>query len=442
MSQEPSKPETNYNSISEDFEDSQKKMPKDPMKIELDDNGDNNPQLNTGINIINKLIPSDNDTPLKAQINPKKDKNEFISKKRKKKKKSDETKGNKKENKTNSDNSFKEGMKPVLLSVKTIIEIKGNITFPNLDCNDFIKGLKQNKILYRSKVYQIIGYIKKYRKILMKAKPANSEDEKIFNYFLINTFEDLFKEYYKNNRKFLIGGEYKTIGLFKIFEEVLNHKKKEGEKNIVGFIDASEKIYNNFEGCRERQNKIRLKNFDKVKIQKFDNLKTIESLRENTINNRSTQIQEIKPIIPDNKENLINESNGINILNNRLCGGSDDLEFKLKTNNWLENPLSNSNSELISQDEESLPNLGNCLNKSSNYLGMELRTTSNQSFNQNPINLFIREERDDNIYYFFRNERFIDNFWEKEVNRLDYSFSPPSGGYYINNNFDKLFKLH
>ena len=441
MSQEPSKPETNYNSISEDFEDSQKKIPKDPMKIELDDNGDNNPQLNTGINKINKLIPSDNDTPLKAQINPKKDKNEFISKKRKKKKKSDETKGNKKENKTNSDNSFKEGMKPVLLSVKTIIEIKGNITFLNFDCNDFIKGLKQNKILYRSKVYQIIGYIKKYRKILMKAKPANSEDEKIFNYFLINTFEDLFKEYYKNNRKFLIGGEYKTIGLFKIFEEVLNHKIKEGEKNIVGFIDASKKIYNNFEGCRERQNKIRLKRFDKVKIQKFDNLKTIESLRENTINNRSTQIQEIKPIIPDNKENLINESNGINILNYRLCGGSDDLEFKLETNNWLGNPLSNSNSELISQIEESIPNLGNCLNKSSNYLSMELRTTSNQSF-KNPINLFIREERDDNIY-FFRNGRFIDNFWELEVNRLDYSFSPsPSEGYHINNNFDKLFKLH
>ena len=438
MSQEPSKPETNYNSISEDFEDSQKKIPKDPMKIELDDNGDNNPQLNTGINLINKLIPSDNDTPLKAQINPKKDKNEFISKKRKKKKKSDETKGNKKENKTNSDNSFKEGMKPVLLSVKTIIEIKGNITFPNLDCNDFIKGLKQNKILYRSKVYQIIGYIKKYRKILMKAKPANSEDEKIFNYFLINTFEDLFKEYYKNNRKFLIGGEYKTIGLFKIFEEVLNHKQKEGEKNIVGFIDASEKIYNNFEGCRERQSKIPLKHFDKVKIKKFDNLKTTESLRENTINNRSTQIQEIKPIIPDNKENLINESNGIN---NQLHDGSDDLEFKIETNNWLGNPLSNSNSELISQIEESIPNLGNCLNKSSNSLGMELRTTSNQSF-KNPINLFIREERDDNIY-FFRNGRFIDNFWEKEVNRLDYSLSPPpSEGYHINNNFDKLFKLH
>jgi len=101
--------------------------------------------------------------------------------------------------------------------------IKGNITFPNLDCNDFIKGLKQNKWRYRSKVYQIIGYIKKYRKILMKAKPANSEDEKIFNYFLINTFEDLFKEYYKNNRKFLIGGEYKTIGGFKIFDNMFTN---------------------------------------------------------------------------------------------------------------------------------------------------------------------------------------------------------------------------
>ena len=158
MSQEPSKPETNYNSISEDFEDSQKKIPKDPMKIELDDNGDygdNNPQLNTGINLINKLIPSDNYTPLKAQISQKKDKNEYISKKRKKKKKTDETKGNEKEKKSNSDNSFKEGMKPFLLSVKSIIEIKGDITFPNFDCNYFIKGLKQNKILYRSKMYQI-----------------------------------------------------------------------------------------------------------------------------------------------------------------------------------------------------------------------------------------------------------------------------------------------
>lgn len=92
MSQEPSKPETNYNSISEDFEDSQKKIPKDPMKIELDDNGDNNPQLNTGINKINKIIPSDNEKPLKAQINQKKDKNEYISKKRKKKKKTKEMK--------------------------------------------------------------------------------------------------------------------------------------------------------------------------------------------------------------------------------------------------------------------------------------------------------------------------------------------------------------
>ena len=142
MSQEPSKPEPNYNLISEDFENNQQKTPKDPIKIELDGNDDNNPQLNTGINKINKIIPSDNEKPLKAQINQKKDKNEYISKKRKKKKKTDETKGNEKEKKSNSDNSFKEGMKPFLLSVKSIIEIKGDITFPNFDCNYFIKGLK------------------------------------------------------------------------------------------------------------------------------------------------------------------------------------------------------------------------------------------------------------------------------------------------------------
>ena len=319
------------------------------MKIDLE--GNNQPSK-TEI----KLISSDNKTPFKDKIIPKKCKNDFISKKRKNKKKSDGSKKNKKEKKILSGNSFKEGLKPILLSAKTIIEKKGNIKFPNFDCNYFIGGIKQNKILLKSKMYQIIGYNYEYKQILEKARADNSEDEKILNYFLTSTFEDLFKEYYNNNRDFTIGGKKQTIGLFKIFKEVLEHKQKNEEKNIDGFIDASKKIFNNFEGCKEKPNRTLLSYYDKVKIERFDDLdnkeETIKRLDINENNNESIQIQEENHIILNNEEMKKNENINMDQLNNDSVSFHVPLNYEEIIERDHFNSFQNSHNYYIWENEE------------------------------------------------------------------------------------------
>ena len=352
MNKEPTRTDPNYEPLKEDFENNQSSqaLSKDPMKIDLE--GNNQPSK-TEI----KLISLDNDAPFNAKIIPKKCKNDFISKKRKNKKKSDGSKKNKKEKKILSGNSFKEGLKPILLSAKTIIEKKGNIKFHNFDCNYFLGGIKQNKILYKSKMYQIIGYNYEYKQILEKARADNSEDEKILNYFLTSTFEDLFKEYYNNNRDFTIGGKKQTIGLFKIFEEVLEHKKKNEEKNIDGFIDASKKIFNNFEGCKERLNKVPLQYYDTVKIERFDYL-NIKSLDINENIYELPHIQEEVLIFPDDEEleqyefiSNIGQSDSDSV---SLSHFHFNFEEILERNNFYFNRLENLNINYPRENEEIL----------------------------------------------------------------------------------------
>ena len=351
MNKEPTRTDPNYEPLKEDFENNQSSqaLSKDPMKIDLE--GNNQPSK-TEI----KLISLDNDAPFNAKIIPKKCKNDFISKKRKNKKKSDGSKKNKKEKKILSGNSFKEGLKPILLSAKTIIEKKGNIKFPNFDCNYFIGGIKQNKILYKSKMYQIIGYNYEYKQILENARADNSEDEKILNYFLTSTFEDLFKEYYNNNRDFTIGGKKQTIGLFKIFKEVLEHKQKNEEKNIDGFIDASKKIFNKFEGCKEKPNRTLLSYYDRVKIERFDDLdkkeETIKRLDINENNNESLQIQKEGHIMPNNEEMKKNENISMAQLNNDSVSFHVPLNYEeiIEMDNF--NSFQNSHNNYIWENEE------------------------------------------------------------------------------------------
>ena len=247
-------------------------------------------------------------------------------------------------------------MKPILLSTKTIIEKKGNIKFPNFDCNYFLGGIKQNKILLKSKMYQIIGYNYEFKQILEKARADNSEDEKILNYFLTSTFEDLFKEYFKNNRDFIIGGKKQTIGLFKIFKEVLEHKQKNEEKNIDGFIDASKKIFNNFEGCKEKPNRTLLSYYDRVKIERFDDLdkkeETIKRLDINENNNESIQIQKEGHIMPNNEEMKKNENINMDQLNNDSVSFHVPLNYEeiIEMDNF--NSFQNSHNYYILENEE------------------------------------------------------------------------------------------
>ena len=167
----------------------------------------------------------------------------------------------------------------MLLIIKIIIEIFGNITLPDFDCNDFVGGTLQNEILCKSKMYQIFGSNEDYKKILENAEPVKSEDEKKFNYFLTRTFEELFKEYYNNNRNFLIEGKYETIDLFRTFSEEIKRRKekvyesddgKKKEEKINNFIEASKLIFNNFKGCKKRL-RASLKYYDEINIDRFDN---------------------------------------------------------------------------------------------------------------------------------------------------------------------------
>ena len=436
MLEGPSRSEPNLDSISEDFEKSNSKQdqPKAHISYEHDDNGSNNQQLKTGLNNLNQKIISDNVIPLNDKI-PKIVKDNCLSKKRKRKKKS-------KEIIPNFDNSFKAALRPILGSVVDIAKITGKIEFLKFKSDYYLGGIKQNNILYKSRMYQILGFKKDedkekdedkdYKKILEEAKFDNLEDEKIFNYFLTSKYGDLYKKYYTNDRKFLIGGEEKTIKHFKIYEEALKSKRK----NIYGFIKASEKIFNNFEGCKEGVNKSHPKHYDTVKIERFNNLIAKESLEGNTSDDGSTKIQKKDPFITDTKEKSMNESKIMaqeyNQINNISYISSNLMKYEEK--------IDKKNEKSKSQNESSMPREENGLIKNNSSV-MDLRNITFHLSNQLPINLFNIEERDDNNI--FQNyENFFDSLKENEDNEQDYLFSPLSEGSYIYNNFDMKSKFH
>ena len=248
----------NYDSIDSDFQDNHQSEEYSENFIQRNLNDDeevdiNNHQSETGINMSNDLVPIINEAS--HNENNSENKKDFISKKRKKTKTSNE----KKENKNK--------------------KVFGNITLPKFDCNEFVGGTSQNKILCESKIYQIFSSNEDYKKILEETEPANPEDKKIFNYFLTRTFNYLFQKYYLNDRVFLIEGKKETITLFRTFSEEKKRRKEKvyeldneekKEEKIKNFIDASKLIFNNFEGCKRRE-RAELKHYDEIKIDKFEN---------------------------------------------------------------------------------------------------------------------------------------------------------------------------
>ena len=306
MINDPFNTSPNYDSIDSDFQDNHQSEEYSENFIQQNLNDEevdiNNHQSETGINMSNDLVPIINEAP--HNENNSENKKDFISKKRKKTKKSNvknENK-NKKEKYSNRDNSIKEGIKALLLIIKIIIEIFGNITLSKFDCNEFVGGTSQNKILCKSKIYQIFSSNEDYKNILEETEPANPEDKKIFNYFLTRTFNYLFQKYYLNDRVFLIEGKKETITLFRTFSEEKKRRKEKvyeldneekKEEKIKNFIDASELIFNNFEGCKTRK-RAKLKHYDKIKIDKFENYLKQNN---NIDNNKEKEKEEIHNLI-------------------------------------------------------------------------------------------------------------------------------------------------
>ena len=206
-------------------------------------------------------------------VKPKKGKNNFD-------KIDEEIKKSEKKVKFNSDNSIKEAMKAFLLKMKSMIETSGDFIFNNFDCNDILGGVKQNELVRKSKLYQILGYKDEYRKILENAKPEYAEK---FNYFLSSNFGFLFDKYFLNNRKFNINGKEEEVLEFKTLNDEIKRRRekvyniydeKEREERINNFIYSSYLVFNDFKDCQQGEVKAKKGLIDYIqnRIEKFEKI--------------------------------------------------------------------------------------------------------------------------------------------------------------------------
>ena len=217
-------------------------------------------------------------------------KNTFIGKKTKKPKTNSQKKGENNEDKNgkktkksetkikfNKDNSIKESMRAFILIMKIFIEILGDIIFNNFNCNDILGGVKQNEIIRKAKLYQILGYNAEYRKILRNAKPKNEEK---FNYFLSRNFGFLFEKYFLNDRKFNINGKEEPVEEFKTINYEIKRRREKvyikddeitRKEKINNFIYASFLFFNDLKGCEQRDVKADkgLIDYTENRIEKF-----------------------------------------------------------------------------------------------------------------------------------------------------------------------------
>ena len=176
-----------------------------------------------------------------------------------------------------SDNSIKQSIRAFILNMKSMFKIGEDITLENFNCNKILGGVKQNKLIRKAKLYQILGYKEEYRKILRNAKPKNAEK---FNYFLSSNFGFLFDKYFLNDRKFNINGKEEEVLEFKTLNDEIKRRRKheykeyeekEREERINIFIYFSYLVFNDFKDCESREVKDEegLKDYTQNRIEKF-----------------------------------------------------------------------------------------------------------------------------------------------------------------------------
>ena len=176
-----------------------------------------------------------------------------------------------------SDNSIKQSIRAFILNMKSMFKIGEDITLENFNCNKILGGVKQNKLIRKAKLYQILGYKEEYRKILRNAKPKNAEK---FNYFLSSNFGFLFDKYFLNDRKFNINGKEEEVLEFKTLNDEIKRRReheykeyeeKEREERINIFIYSSYLVFNDFKDCESREVKDEkgLRDYTQNRIEKF-----------------------------------------------------------------------------------------------------------------------------------------------------------------------------
>ena len=176
-----------------------------------------------------------------------------------------------------SDNWIKQSIRAFILNMKSMFNTGEDITLEKFNCKKILGGVKQNKLIRKAKLYQILGYKEEYRKILRNAKPKNAEK---FNYFLSSNFGFLFDKYFLNDRKFNINGKEEEVLEFKTLKDEIKRRReheykeyeeKEREERINIFIYSSYLVFNDFKDCESREVKDEkgLKDYTQNRIEKF-----------------------------------------------------------------------------------------------------------------------------------------------------------------------------
>ena len=271
--------------------------------------------------IIQKNCSSDENSPFKGDTS-KKDSNEFIGRKTKrqgKKKKSKTTKNNeditktKKEDEFNQDDFFRNAINALIWNMEVMIEVDGDIIFNNFQCKEIVGGVKQNELIMKAKLYQVLNYKDKYRDILIKAKPKTKQKAR-FYYFLTRPFRFLFEKYFLNSRTFIIGGKEVYVKEFKTLnDEIKRRREKVYEKDdeftrnkkIDNFIYCSFLIFNNFKGCQRRKTRAKngLVDYSKNEISNF----LIYESNENSESNFDEEKEKFLKLIGKTSEELKND---------------------------------------------------------------------------------------------------------------------------------------
>jgi len=176
-----------------------------------------------------------------------------------------------------SDNWIKQSIRAFILNMKSMFQTGEDITLEKFICKKILGGVKQNKLIRKAKLYQILGYKEEYRKILENAKP---EDAEKFNYFLSSNFGFLFDKYFLNDRMFKINGKEEEVLDFKTLKDEIKRRRKheykeyeekEREERINIFIYSSYLVFNDFKDCESREVKAEegLIDYTQNRIEKF-----------------------------------------------------------------------------------------------------------------------------------------------------------------------------
>ena len=201
-------------------------------------------------------------------------------------------------------------MNAFIWNIKVMIEVDGDIIFNNFQCKEIVGGIIQNELIMKAKLYQVLGYKKKYRKILRKAGNKN----KRFYYFLTRQFGFLFEKYFLNSRTFIIEGKEVYVKEFKTLnDEIKRRREKVYEKDdeftrnkkIDNFIYCSFLIFNNFKGCQRRKTRAKngLVDYSKNEISNF----LIYESNENSESNFDEEKEKFLKLIGKTSEELKND---------------------------------------------------------------------------------------------------------------------------------------